>query len=101
MNAKAKSEALAVAEGDDTEFEVGASYTVSGLTVGATYNTVDDGDQWGISGAYTMGAISLAASTDEGEDWEVTGSYDLGSGASLEAGVNYTEDAFVGVSFSF
>lgn len=101
LNAKAKSEALAVAEGDDTEFEVGASYTVSGLTVGATYNTVDDGDQWGISGAYTMGAISVAASTDEGEDWEVTGSYDLGSGASLEAGVNYTEDAFVGVSFKF
>ena len=48
-----------------------------------------------------MGAISVAAETDEGEDWEVTGSYDLGSGASLEAGVNYTEDAFVGVSFSF
>ena len=101
LNAKAKSEALAVAEDDDTEFEVGAEYTASGLTVGATWNSIEDDNQWGISGAYTMGAFSIAASTDEGEDWEVTGAYDLGSGASLEAGVNYTEDAYVGVSFSF
>ena len=101
VKAKVKSEALAVAEGDDAEFDIHGSYTVSGLTVGAGWNSVEDDDQWRISGAYTMGAISVAASTDEGEDWEVTGSYDLGSGASLEAGVNYTEDAFVGVSFKF
>ena len=101
VKAKAKSEALAVAEGDDTEFDIHGSYTVSGLTVGAGWNSIEDGDQWRISGAYTMGAISVAASTDEGEDWEVTGSYDLGSGASLVGGVNYTEDAYVGVSFKF
>jgi hypothetical protein len=71
------------------------------LTVGATWNSIEHEDQWGISGAYTMGATSVAASTDEGEDWEVTGSYDLGSGASLVGGVSYTEDAYVEVSFSF
>jgi hypothetical protein len=54
----------------------------------ATWNSVDDEDQWSIRGAYTMGAISVAESTDEGEDWEVTGSFDLGFGASLVGGVN-------------
>ena len=101
VKAKVKSEALAVAQDADAEFDVSGSYTMSGLTVGAGWNSVEDGDQWRISGAYTMGAISVAASTDEGEDWEVTGSYDLGSGASLVGGVNYTEDAYVGVSFKF
>ncbi|MDB4111267.1 hypothetical protein N9571_01735 [Yoonia sp.] len=101
VKAKVKSEALAVAQDKDAEFDVSGSYTVSGLTVGAGWNSIEDGDQWRISGAYTMGAISVAASTDEGEDWEVTGSYDLGSGASLVGGVNYTEDAYVGVSFKF
>ena len=101
VKAKVKSEALAVAQDADAEFDVSGSYTVSGLTVGAGWNSIEDGDQWRISGAYTMGAISVAASTDEGEDWEVTGSYDLGSGASLVGGVNYTEDAYVGVSFKF
>ena len=101
VKAKVKSEALAVAQEKDAEFDVSGSYTVSGLTVGAGWNSIEDGDQWRISGAYTMGAISVAASTDEGEDWEVTGSYDLGSGASLVGGVNYTEDAYVGVSFKF
>jgi hypothetical protein len=101
VKAKVKSEALAVAQEKDAEFDVSGSYTVSGLTVGAGWNSIEDGDQWRISGAYTMGAISVAASTDEGEDWEVTGSYDLGSGASSVGGVNYTEDAYVGVSFKF
>ncbi len=101
LNAKVKSEALAVEQDADAEFEISGSYTMSGLTVGASWNSVEDGDQWGISGSYTMDAITVSASTDEGEDWEVTGSYALSDNASLEAGVNYTEDAFVGVSFSF
>jgi hypothetical protein len=101
LNALVKSEALAVANDDDAEFGVGAEYTMSGLTVGATWNSIEDDNQWGISGSYTMGAISISADTDEGEEWTVEGSYDLGAGASLVGGVNYTEDAFVGVSFSF
>lgn len=101
LNAKVKSEALAVAQDADPEFDISGSYTMSGLTVGAGWNSIEDGDQWRINGSYTMDAITVSASTDEGEDWEVTGSYDLGSGASIVAGVNYTEDAYVGVSFSF
>ena len=54
-----------------------------------------------MSAAYAAGALSLNVSTDEGDDWEASGAYDLGNGASLVGGTNYTEDAYVGVSFAF
>ena len=67
----------------------------------ATWNSVEDGDQWGISAAYAADGLTLSASTDEGSDWSVSGSMALGGGASVVAGTNYTEDAYVGVSFAF
>ena len=70
-------------------------------TFGATWNSVEDGDQWGISAAYAADGLTINASTDEGSDWSVSGSMDLGGGASVVAGTNYTEDAYVGVSFAF
>ena len=70
-------------------------------TFGATWNSVEDGDQWGISAAYAADGLTISASTDEGSDWSVSGSMALGGGASVVAGTNYTEDAYVGVSFAF
>jgi len=70
-------------------------------TLGASWNSVEDGDQWGISAAYAADGMAISASTDEGSDWSVSGSMDLGSGAKVVAGTNYTEDAYLGLSFAF
>jgi hypothetical protein len=85
----------------DRSNTVGVSYAAGALTLGATYNSIKDGDQWGVSAAYAAGALTMNLSTDEGSDWSASGAYALGSGASLVAGTNYTEDAYVGVSFAF
>jgi len=85
----------------DRSNTLGVTYVMGQVTAGATWNSVEDGDQWGISAAYTDGTSSFNASTDEGSDWSVTGSYLLGTGASVVGGMNYTEDAYLGLSFSF
>jgi len=85
----------------DRSNTVGLTYATGALTLGATYNSIKDGDQWGVSAAYAAGALSLNLSTDEGSDWSASAAYDLGGGASVVAGTNYTEDAYVGVSFAF
>jgi hypothetical protein len=96
-----KLEALEEEEGTDRSNTIGASYAMGAMSVGASWNSIEDDNQWSINGAYAAGAMSLAVSTNEGEEWEITSAYDLGSNASVKAGVNYTEDAFVGVAFNF
>jgi hypothetical protein len=80
---------------------LGVTYVVDTLTLGATYNSIKDGDQWGLSAGYTADGMSINLATDEGSDWSATGSYLLGTGASVVGGVNYTEDAYLGLSFAF
>ena len=80
---------------------LGVGYTFGSIATKATYNTIKDGDQWGVSATYTDAGTSLTVSTDEGSDWSVSGSYELGTGASVVGGVNYTEDAFLGLKFAF
>jgi hypothetical protein len=80
---------------------LGVSYPMGALTAGATYDSIKDGDQWGVSASYAAGDMTVGFSTDEGSDWSVTGAYALGTGASINAGVNYTEDAYLGLSFAF
>jgi hypothetical protein len=101
FSASSKLEALEAAEGTDRSNTIGASYVMGAMSVGASWNSIDDGNQWSINGAYAAGPISFAASTNEGEEWEITTAYALGDNASVKAGVNYTEDAFVGVAFNF
>lgn len=101
LSAASKLEAVEEAEGKDRSNTFGASYTVGDLTVGGEWNSIEDGNQWSVNGAYAIEGIAIAASTNEGEEWEVTGSYALTDAASAVAGVNYTEDAYVGVSFTF
>lgn len=101
LSASSKLEAVEEAEGKNRSNTIGASYTVGGMTVGGAWNSIEDGNQWSVNGAYAIEGIAIAASTNEGEEWEVTGSYALTDAASAVAGVNYTEDAYVGVSFSF
>lgn len=94
---EAYEEALSI----DRSNTIGLSYAMGATTFGASWNSVEDGDQWGISAAYSADGVTINASTDEGSDWSVSGSMDLGGGASVVAGTNYTEDAYLGVSFAF
>ena len=80
---------------------LGLGYTMGSVSTKATYNSIKDGDQWGVSATYAADGTSISASTDEGSDWSISGSYLLGTGASVVGGVNYTEDAYLGLSFSF
>ena len=96
-----KLEALEEEESADRENNIGLTYAMGATTLGASWNSKEDGDQWGISAAYTADGMTLSASTDEGSDWSVSGSMALGGGASAVAGVNYTEDAYLGLSFAF
>ena len=96
-----KLEALEEELSIDRNNTIGLSYAMGATTLGASWNSVEDGDQWGISAAYAADGLSISASTDEGSDWSVSGSMALGGGASAVAGVNYTEDAYLGLSFAF
>ena len=96
-----KLEALEEELSIDRSNTIGLSYAMGATTLGASWNSVEDGDQWGISAAYSADGMSLSASTDEGSDWSVSGSYAMGAGASIVGGMNYTEDAYLGLSFAF
>jgi len=96
-----KLEALEEEISADRDNSIGLTYALGATKLGATWNSVEDGDQWGISAAYTADGMTINASTDEGSDWSVSGSYLMGTGASVVGGVNYTEDAYLGLSFSF
>ena len=96
-----KIEALAAKNKGKRSNTLALSYAMGSVTVGGSYNSLKDGDQWGVSASYAAGDVTLSASTDEGSDWSVEGGYALGAGASVKAGVNYTEDAYLGLSFAF
>ena len=85
----------------DRSTTVSVSYAMGSTTLTATQNSRDDGDQWGLTAAYAAGNTALSLYTDEGQDWSVSGSYALGGGSSLVGGVNYSDDAFLGLSFAF
>jgi len=96
-----KLEALEERLSTDRSNTIGLTYALGSTTLGASWNSVEDGDQWGISAAYAADGMAFTASTDEGSDWSVSGSVAMGSGASVVAGTNYTEDAYLGLSFAF
>ena len=80
---------------------VSVAYAVEGLSLNGAWDSVKDGNQtsWGVG--YTGGDATVGFNTNEKNEWTATASVALGAGASLNAGVNYTDDAQVGVSFSF
>jgi len=101
LSFSSKLEALEEEISADRSNTLGLSYAMGATTLGASWNSVEDGDQWGISAAYAADGMTISASTDEGSDWSVSGSYALGAGAKVVAGTNYTEDAYLGLSFAF
>ena len=85
----------------DRSNTIGLTYAIGAASFGATWNSVKDDDQWGISAGYAADGMTISASTDEGSDWSVSDSFAMGSGASVVAGTNYTENAYLGLSFAF
>ena len=96
-----KLEALEEGLSMDRSNTIAMTYVMGTVTAGASWNSIEDKDQWGISAAYAADGMTISASTDEGSDWAVSGSVALGGGATAVAGVNYTEDAYLGLSFAF
>jgi len=78
------------------------TYTNGAISVGADYDSVNDGDRYGYNVAYTTGnSMKITYKSDEDNDWTATVSMPLGGGVTAAGGVNYTQDAYLGVSFSF
>jgi len=101
LSFNSKLEALEERLNIDRSNTLGLTYALGATTLGASWNSVEDGDQWGISAAYAADGLTFSASTDEDSDWSVSGSYAVGTGASVVGGMNYTEDAYLGLSFAF
>ena len=87
---------LGTNEGEVTSLDV--DYSANGITIGAG---TDTDSAWDISLGYAADGMSIDVSTDSGEAWALEAGYDLGGGLSLAAGVNYTQDAFVGAAMKF
>ena len=101
--------------GDNDHIIVGGSYTLSSVTLAATYGQASIGgtdlNQMALSAAYTMDALTLSAYYADNEisateAFGLGGQYNLGGGASVRGGwvSNETsgETAFdLGVNFSF
>ena len=101
LSFNSKLEALEERLSVDRSNTLGLTYALGATTLGASWNSVEDGDQWGISAAYAADGVAFTASTDEDSDWAVSGSFKMGTGASVVGGMNYTEDAYLGLSFAF
>ena len=74
------------------------AYAANGMSVEVS---ADSADSTSISVGYSANGMSVDYSTDQDSLWEANASYDLGGGASLVAGMNYSEDAFAGINLSF
>ena len=80
---------------------IGVATTMGAVSGSFAYDSIKDGNQWSVSAGYTAGDMAVSFATNEASSWNVKGTYALGTGASIEGGVNYSEDAFLGLSFAF
>ena len=74
------------------------AYAANGIS--ASVKLEDDSD-WKVTAGYSANGMSLGMETNQSDAWKITAGYDLGGGAAIEAGVNYTNDAYAGVAFTF
>jgi outer membrane protein OmpU len=74
------------------------AYSADGVSASFKYGT---DEAWKITAGMTSGAVGVNVETTSADKWQATASYDLGGGAKLNGGVNYEEDLYAGLSFSF
>jgi outer membrane protein OmpU len=83
---------------DASVSSIKVAYAADGMS--ASFKTNTDSD-WDLAAGYSANGISVGVEMDESDVWSATAGYDLGGGAALAAGVNSSDDAHVGMSFSF
>ena len=83
---------------DSSVSSIKVAYDADGMS--ASFKTNTDSD-WDLAAGYSANGISVGVELDESDVWSATAGYDLGGGAALAAGINSSEDAHVGMSFSF
>ena len=86
------------AAGKDSVQTIGASTTLNGVSVSVESSNNSD---WDVDLGYTAGGFTFAYGTDESDAWAATATTSLGGGASFAAGINYDDEMYAGVSFSF
>ena len=74
------------------------AYDNNGMSASVKF---DSASFWEADAGYSANSITINLGTDADSHWDVTASYDLGGGLSLEAGTNYTSDAYLGAAMTF
>jgi outer membrane protein OmpU len=74
------------------------AYAANGISASAKFAT---DDSWKVTAGYEANGMNVAVETNQDSAWTIKGGYDLGGGASVAAGVNYADDAYLGVAFKF
>jgi len=101
LSIDSKLEALGSDIKSNRQNTIGVATTMGAVSGNFSYDSLKDGNQWSAGASYAAGDMTVGFTTNEASSWTVTGGYALGTGASIEAGVNYTEDAYLGLSFAF
>ena len=86
------------AAGKDSVQTIGATTTLNGVSVSVESSNNSD---WDVDLGYSAGGFTFAYGTDEKDEWAATATTSLGGGASFAAGINYDDEMYAGVSFSF
>jgi len=89
---------VTAATDDASVSSIKIAYSANGLSASAK---VANNDTHEIALGYSANGVGVNVSTNDADEWSASASYDLGGGASLAGGMNYADDAYVGVSFSF
>ena len=74
------------------------AYANNGMSASVKFDT---DSFWSADAGYSANSITINLGTDADSHWDVTASYDLGGGLSVEAGTNYTSDAYLGAAMTF
>jgi outer membrane protein OmpU len=93
------------ATGSKAVSKVTATVVTNGLTVAIASDNSKDAttgkSDWDLDLSYTLSDVALAWGTDENDAWAVTASKSLGGGATAQAGLNWEDSMYAGISFAF
>ena len=82
-----------------------ATVVTNGLTIALASDNSKDAttgkSDWDLDLSYTLSDVALAWGTDENDAWAITASRVLGGGATAQAGLNWEDSMYAGISFAF
>jgi outer membrane protein OmpU len=89
------------AAGSDAVTGVNATVVANGFTITASSDNSASGGDWDLDLGYVLSGTTLAYGTDENDAWAATASRSLGGGATVQAGLNWEDSMYAGISFAF